>query len=206
MTDITDPGTISNGDTPDWDLVQAYFDAIYDVINSPGQIDNSNIKAAAAIAYSKLALTGSIATADLAANAVTPAKRATPTTGSATNASLVSQGIPSTYITVATFNVAFSGFYDFKAECRCSNGGSGGVSGTVETILALQKNGVSQGLGDVARQYETDDFTRTLRANASFACTAGDVITLKLQSNIGVWSSIDVQAGNGKINYELRSL
>lgn len=76
MTDIVDPGTINNGDTPDWDLVQAYFDAIYTVVNSPGQIDNNNIKSGAAIAYSKLNLSGSIATADLASGAVTVAKEA----------------------------------------------------------------------------------------------------------------------------------
>ena len=70
MTDIIDPGTINNGDTPDWDLVQAYFDAIYDVINSPGELTNANIDPAAAIAYSKLNLSNSIVAGDIASGAV----------------------------------------------------------------------------------------------------------------------------------------
>lgn len=74
MTDITDPGTISNGDTPDWDAVQAYFDAIYAVINNPGQLDNNNIKAGAGISYSKLNLTNAIVAGDLTSSAVTTAK------------------------------------------------------------------------------------------------------------------------------------
>lgn len=205
MTDITDPGTISNGDTPDWDLVQAYFDAIYAVVNSPGQLDNSNIKSAAGIAYSKLNLTGSIATADLAANVVTDAKLATPATGSASNGALVQQAIADTYVTLATLNIATTGFFAFVGECRCSNYGGGTPSGQVQTILSLQKNGTPIGLGHVFKSTETGDFTRTLRVEESFACTAGDAITLKLQSNLAGFVGIQAQAGHGKLSYERRS-
>ena len=100
MTDIVDPGSINNGDTPDWDAVQAYFDAIYSVINSPGQLDNNNIKSAAGIAYSKLNLSNSIVAGDLTADAVTYAKIDTPNVTTAAN--LVKHEFGSNQISVTT--------------------------------------------------------------------------------------------------------
>jgi hypothetical protein len=79
MTDIVDPNTITNGDTPDWDAVQAYFDAIYAVINNPGELDNANIATGAGIEYDKLDLTGDIVTADIGDSEVTQDKIARPT-------------------------------------------------------------------------------------------------------------------------------
>ena len=204
MTDIVDPGSINNGDTPDWDLVQAYFDAIYSVINSPGQLDNNNIKSGAAIAYSKLNLAGSIATADLGNDAVTTAKVATPTTGASANGSLVQQGTANTDVVVAPYTIPTTGFYDFIGECRSNNYGGGTPSGQVMTQISLYK-----GLSAIATvpftSYEAGNFVRVQFAFASVTCTAGDTISLTLQSNLAAFAGIEVPTNGGRIRWELRS-
>ena len=112
MTDIVDPGSINNGDTPDWDAVQAYFDAIYSVVNSPGQLDDDNIKSGAGIAYSKLDLDGAIQGSDLAVEAVTYDKIATPNLTTVTSSAIADGGIIATTPTqTLTTNAPSAGFY-----------------------------------------------------------------------------------------------
>lgn len=208
MTDIVDPGTINNGDTPDWDVVQTYLDAIYAVINSPGQLDNNNIKAAAAIAYSKLNLANSIATADLANDAVTTAKLANPSTGAVSNGSGVSQGVPNAYIGLVSFSVVTTGIYTFRGTVRSTNG-TGPVGGAqVQTIVTMTKNGAAVGAADVCASYEsaaTNGMVRTQHVTETLSVTAGDTIGLSIQANFGGWSSIDVAVGDADLYWELRS-
>mgnify|MGYP000860278069 FL=1 len=92
MSSITYPNNISNADTPDWDLVKAYFDAV-NTRATTTKLDNNNIANAAAIAYSKLALSNSIATGDLAAQAVTYPKIATPTVTTVTSSAVADGGM-----------------------------------------------------------------------------------------------------------------
>jgi hypothetical protein len=69
---ITKPNTYVAGSTILASEVNANEDTLYTLVN--GNIENANIKAAAAIAYSKLNLTGAILAADLATDAVETAK------------------------------------------------------------------------------------------------------------------------------------
>lgn len=205
MPDLTLPYSIQPDDDATAEVIMAQFNAIVTLLNSTG-LDGDNVDASPStpIPYSALDLEGGIDADDLAANIVGPAKLATPTRGSAANGALVSQGSPNTYATVVTVTIATAGFYDFVGEARCQNGGSG-ASGQIQTILSLQKNGVAQGIGDVWKTAETVHFTRTHHVKESFACVVGDVITLKIQSNIGAFVSIDVPAGYGTIKWERRS-
>lgn len=120
MTDITDPGSINNGDTPDWDVLQTYFDAIYSVVNNPGQLDNNNIKAAAAIAYSKLNLTGAILNADLAGS-ISATKLARSTVHS-DNSSALTNITPTTWTTTnTTFTAGATGLYVISCSGQVVN-------------------------------------------------------------------------------------
>lgn len=211
MTDITDPSTISNGDTPDFDVLQTYFDAIYAVINNPGQLDNNNIKASAGIAYSKLNLANSITTADLAAGAITPAKLAAPTRQLASNASTVQQGAPNTWTTAATLTIAATGTYDITAKSVLSNYGAGSIGGQAQTLVMIAKNGTEiSGSRNSWRTYEqasaADPMSRTQNCYGyGVSCTAGDSITLRFQANWGGFAGVQTGAGDSFIIAELRS-
>lgn len=200
MTDITDPGTISNGDTPDWDVVQTYFDAIYAVINNPGQLDNNNIKASAAIARSKLNLTGGIVTADLADDAVTSAKLATPDRYSAVNPGLVQLVNASTYYTVTTYTVPSgkAGVYDIESHTRLVQDGAS--NGMVYSATVIRVNGSAQGLGSVTEEYVgatgAGQILRThLDKARSVSLSVGDVVTVAAQTNIGSVLAADAHVG-----------
>lgn len=126
MTDISDPGTISNGDTPDWDLVQAYFNAIYAVINNPGQLENNNIKAGAGIDYSKLDLFNSIVGTDLTTNAVDQNHIKRTTANYLDTSSAVSSVTPSTWTnTGAQIAALQSGLYvlSYAGSMKCTFAG-----------------------------------------------------------------------------------
>ena len=120
MTDIVDPGSINNGDTPDWDLVQAYFDAIYSVVNSPGQLDNNNIKSGAAIAYSKLNLTGAVLNADLAGS-IAATKLARSTVHSDNSTSLTNITATTWTNTGTTFTAGATGLYVISCSGQVIN-------------------------------------------------------------------------------------
>lgn len=190
MTDITDPGSISNGDTPDWDVVQTYFDAIYAVINSPGQLDNNNIKTAAAIAYSKLALTGSVTNADLAGSIVTD-KIARPTVSSATSAG-VSISAPSTWYDICTVTPAVTGLFFVAA--------AGGIENTYDAtsytdsyLIRLWNKTAGSQIGGVvmvgSRIVATND-----GASYSFGIPALAVVTAGNQIALQVWSNVSSHA------------
>ena len=66
---IVDPNSLTNGTTADAAQVEAKIDTIYSEFN--GSISNANISGSAAIAYSKLNLTGAIVNADLAGSIAT---------------------------------------------------------------------------------------------------------------------------------------
>lgn len=212
MTDITDPGTINNGDTPDWDVLQTYFDAIYAVINNPGQLDNNNIKAAAAIAYSKLNLTGGIVTADLANDAVTSAKLANPDRYSAVNAGLVQLALASTYYTVCTYTVPAggAGVYDLESHTRVSQDGAS--SAMLQSITVIRVNGSAQGIGSVKQEYIGSSgagvIVRTHYDKArSVSLSVGDVVTVAAQTSAGSVFGADahVSANYGYLFLERRS-
>ncbi len=61
---VTKTKTWADNEVVNYTDINANFDTLYTLVN--GNIENANIKAAAAIAYSKLALTGSITDADVA--------------------------------------------------------------------------------------------------------------------------------------------
>lgn len=212
MTDIVDPGTISNGDTPDWDLVQAYFDAIYDVINSPGELTNDNIDPAAAIAYSKLDLTGGIVTADLANDAVTSAKLASPDRYSAVNGSLVQLADASTYYTVTSYTVPVNGagVYDLESHTRLVQDGVS--NGMLTSITVIRVNGTAQGIGSAQAEYIGSSgagaIVRThLDRTRSVSLSDGDVVTVAAQTSSGSVLVADayVNANNCQLFLERRS-
>lgn len=121
MTDIVDPGSINNGDTPDWDLVQAYFDAIYSVVNSPGQLDNNNIKSGAAIAYSKLNLANSIDNDDIKSAEIAATKLARSTVHSDNSTSLTNITATTWTNTGTTFTAGATGLYVISCSGQVTN-------------------------------------------------------------------------------------
>lgn len=162
MTDITDPGTISNGDTPDWDIVQTYFDAIYSVINSPGQLDNNNIKSSAAIAHSKLAngtagyvlaANGSgVITASKPSALVVPAARAASSASTTVANDTVTaitlggetydtDGMHSTVTNTSRMTIQTAGLYRFSGEVTFPDYGT--PSNVYALVVAIRINGSS---------------------------------------------------------------
>lgn len=132
MTSITYPNNIANGDVPDWDKVQAYFDAIVTALETTG-LDDNNIKAAAGIARSKLTLTNGIATADIQAGAVTPAKIALGSVGSSSSVAAPNL-TPSTWSNSgASLTAASSGTYIVTCNGAITND-IGGSTSTPPTI------------------------------------------------------------------------
>ena len=155
MTDIVDPGTINNGDTPDWDLVQAYFDAIYTVINSPGQLTNANIDPAAAIAYSKLNLAGSIDAGDLdALPACCLAASSSLASGNITPEAWASESVDtdtmhSTSVNTSRITINTTGLYHIVTSLYIANGAGLGATDTASVTLSLAGStiGINQDTG-----------------------------------------------------------
>lgn len=193
MTDITDPGSINNGDTPDWDVLQTYFDAIYAVVNNPGQLDNNNIKAAAAISHSKLAnatagyilrANGSgVITAAPATTPVVPAARAassaTTTVPDSTSTAIAlagetydTDGMHSTSVNTSRMTIVTTGLYRFAGEASFP---IHGAVGTPRAIASIRINGsgtLAQNQGD----YNTAAVT--VNVSGEYTFTAGDYIEL----------------------------
>src|SRR5687768_2181899 len=97
MAHVTLPIT-SRTSADDNDFADVYGNDAAIVTQVNGNLENVNIKAGAAIAYSKLALTGSIVAGDIGANAVTTAK----ILDEAVTGAKLAQDVVGVYRTIAT--------------------------------------------------------------------------------------------------------
>lgn len=100
MATVTKPTTFTSGTTIVASEVNDDFDTIYNEFN--GNVDNANLKAAAAIAYSKLALTGAILAADLTSGIA-------PALGAATTVDMGTGAGDAKVVGVANVNVTAAG-------------------------------------------------------------------------------------------------
>lgn len=139
MTVITYPGNIANGDTPDWDLVYAYFTAVKAAAETTGW-DNNNIKAAAGIAYTKLNLTDKIVTADIKNAQVNADKMATPTVTTDTLGSNTNNGVINVpFSSLCSVQAPSTGYYDITAvaRLRCASGTTAGALAEMQAYLTV---------------------------------------------------------------------
>jgi len=193
VTVITYPNNIANGDTPDWDLVQAYFDAIVTWGETTG-LTNANINASAAISRSKLNLTGALLSADFADNVISLDKLLPPTLYD-------DEGVQATIAastwttTTATFTAADTGRYVVRGHANMHRST---VTGTLFFGARLTVNGVQTGniVRDQRYSGSAGDLIAPMTVVDILDLTAADVVLLEVYTDGG---SVTVPSGGCNI-------
>lgn len=182
--EITYPNTIANGDTPDWDLVMDYFNAVRTLLETDGLTDGNLDLNFFDLPWDNV-VNVEIDAADVVAGSLT-ADELAPLVYEEDDDTLTS-ALPATWENLAAVTVPEDGTYRIVADVRWGSTYNG-ISGVVQLNSRLvrvftafgfgyeEKNFRNGGEGDQESQWKEEEINELL---------TGETVTVQVKSSFG---------------------